>query len=147
MDDVTVDPVAMTATVGPGATWHQVNAATTAHGLGSLAGRCGTVGVTGYTLGGGAAWLSRTHGFAADSVVSAEVVTAEGGLVRTSADEHPDLFWALRGGGGSFGIVTSLTFRLYPAARVFSGMSFYPAERRPRSSRPTAPGRRTSPRA
>ncbi len=129
MDDVTVDPVAMTATVGPGATWHQVNAATTAHGLGSLAGRCGTVGVTGYTLGGGAAWLSRTHGYAADSVVSAEVVTAEGGLVRASADEHPDLFWALRGGGGSFGIVRSLTFRLYPAARVFSGMSFYPAER------------------
>jgi FAD/FMN-containing dehydrogenase len=129
MDDVTVDPVARTATVGPGATWHQVNAATTAHGLGSLAGRCGTVGVTGYTLGGGSAWLSRTHGFAADSVVSAEVVTADGELVRASADENADLFWALRGGGGSFGIVTSLTFRLYPAERVFSGMSYYPAER------------------
>jgi FAD/FMN-containing dehydrogenase len=129
MDDVAVDPVARTATVGPGATWHQVNRATTAHGLGSLAGRCGTVGVTGYTLGGGSAWLSRTHGFAADSVLSAEVVTADGDVVHASADENADLFWALRGGGGSFGIVTSLTFRLYPADRVFSGMSYYPAAR------------------
>jgi FAD/FMN-containing dehydrogenase len=131
MDDVVVDPVARTATVGPGATWHQVNRASTVHGLGSLAGRCGTVGVTGYTLGGGSAWLSRTHGFAADSMVSAEVVTADGTVVRASADENADLFWALRGGGGSFGIVTSLTFRLYPAERVFSGMSYYPAERAP----------------
>ena len=128
---VEIDPTRRRAHVGPGAVWAQVNAAAAQFGLGSLAGRCSTVGVTGYTLGGGAGWLSRTFGFAADSVVRAEVVTADGRLVTASADEHPDLFWALRGGGGNFGIVTSLEFTLYPADRVFSGMSLYPLERAP----------------
>ena len=128
---VEIDPTRRRARVGPGAVWAQVNAAAAQFGLGSLAGRCATVGVTGYTLGGGAGWLSRTFGFAADSVVRAEVVTADGRLVTASADEHPDLFWALRGGGGNFGIVTSLEFTLYPADRVFSGMSLYPLERAP----------------
>ena len=126
---VEIDPTRRRARVGPGAVWAQVNAAAAQFGLGSLAGRCSTVGVTGYTLGGGAGWLSRTFGFAADSVVRAEVVTADGRLVTASADEHPDLFWALRGGGGNFGIVTSLEFTLYPADRVFSGMSLYPLDR------------------
>ncbi|WP_152366063.1 FAD-binding oxidoreductase [Microlunatus speluncae] len=129
LDEVRIDVAARTATVGPGATWHQVNRATAEHGLASLAGRCGTVGVVGYTLGGGAAWLSRTFGYAADSVLAAEVVTATGELVGTDAETNPDLFWALRGGGGNFGIVTSLTFRLYDAPSVFSGLSFFPADR------------------
>jgi FAD/FMN-containing dehydrogenase len=97
--------------------------------LAALAGRCATVGVTGYTLGGGTGWLSRKFGFAADSVMRAEVVTADGRLVNASADENPDLFWALRGGGGNFGVVTSLEFRLYPAAQLFAGMSLYPLNR------------------
>ncbi|MGV9714275.1 FAD-binding oxidoreductase [Gordonia sp. NPDC003424] len=129
MSGVHIDPEHRLATVGPGTTWREVNRASAAVGLGSLAGRCGTVGVTGYTLGGGSGWLSRTFGYAADSVVAAEIVTATGDVVLTDHRREPDLFWAIRGGGGNFGIVTSLTFRLFPAQRVFSGMSFYPVER------------------
>ncbi len=129
MATVAIDAQRRTARVGPGAVWHQVNGAAARFGLGSLAGRCSTVGVTGYTLGGGTGWLSRRFGFAADSVVCAELVTADGRRVSASADEHPDLFWALRGGGGNFGVVTSLAFQLYPAAQLFAGMSLYPLER------------------
>jgi hypothetical protein len=129
MATVDIDPQRRTARVGPGAIWEQVNVAAARFGLAALAGRCGTVGVTGYTLGGGTGWLSRKFGYAADSVVRAEVVTADGRLVKASADENPDLFWALRGGGGNFGVVTSLEFRLFPAARLFAGMSLYPLER------------------
>jgi hypothetical protein len=129
MAEVRIDPEHRLARVGPGATWEQVNAAAAPYGLAALAGRCATVGVTGYTLGGGTGWLSRRFGYAADSVVSAQVVTAEGKLVTAAADENPDLFWALRGGGGNFGVVTSLEFRLYPAARLFAGMSFYRLDR------------------
>ncbi|GAA0452380.1 oxidoreductase [Paractinoplanes deccanensis] len=126
---VAIDPERRVARVGPGAVWADVNRAAARYGLAGLAGRCGTVGVTGYTLAGGQSWLSRTYGFAADSVVSADLVTADGVALTASAEQHPDLFWALRGGGGNFGIVTSLEFRLYPVARVYSGMSFYPIER------------------
>ncbi|WP_116067151.1 FAD-binding oxidoreductase [Asanoa ferruginea] len=129
MADIEIDPTRGVARVGPGAIWTDVNRAAGRFGLAGLAGRCGTVGVTGYTLGGGQSWLSRTFGFAADSMVSAEVVTADGTMLTASAREHPDLFWALRGGGGNFGVVTSLEFGLYPAGRVYAGMSFYPLER------------------
>ncbi|SNY65453.1 FAD-binding oxidoreductase [Paractinoplanes atraurantiacus] len=131
LDRVEIDPQRRVARVGPGAVWADVNRAAARYGLAGLAGRCSTVGVTGYTLGGGQSWLSRTFGFAADSVVRADVVTADGVARTVSADEHPDLFWALRGGGGNFGVVTSLEFRLYPVRRVFSGMSLYPLERAP----------------
>jgi UDP-N-acetylenolpyruvoylglucosamine reductase len=126
---VEIDPDRRTARVGPGAVWQHVNSAAAQFGLATLAGRCATVGVTGYTLGGGTGWLSRKFGFAADSVVRAEVVTADGRLLNASADENPDLFWALRGGGANFGVVTSLEFRLYPAAQLFAGMSLYPLDR------------------
>jgi FAD/FMN-containing dehydrogenase len=129
MADVAIDPVRRIARVGPGAIWADVNRAAARAGLAGLAGRCSTVGVTGYTLGGGQSWLSRTFGFAADSVVSADLITADGRALTASAQQHPDLFWALRGGGGNFGVVTSLEFRLYPVARVFGGMSLYPLER------------------
>ncbi|GAA4604362.1 FAD/FMN-containing dehydrogenase [Actinoplanes octamycinicus] len=129
LDQVTIDPERRTARVGPGARWADVNRAAARYGLAGLAGRCGTVGVTGYTLGGGQSWLSRTFGFAADSVLRADIVTADGVARTVSADEHPGLFWALRGGGGNFGLVTALEFRLYPVARVWCGMSFYPIER------------------
>jgi FAD/FMN-containing dehydrogenase len=129
MATVAIDPHRRIARVGPGAVWHHVNTAAAPFGLAALAGRCATVGVTGYTLGGGTGWLSRKFGYAADSVVRAEVVTADGRLLVASTDENPDLFWALRGGGGNFGVVTSLEFRLYPAAHLFAGMSLYPLDR------------------
>ncbi|WP_127503911.1 FAD-binding oxidoreductase [Actinoplanes solisilvae] len=126
---IEIDPRRRTARVGPGTVWADVNRAAARFGLAGLAGRCSTVGVTGYTLGGGQSWLSRTFGFAADSVVSADVITADGDELTASEHEHPGLFWALRGGGGNFGLVTSLEFRLYEVPRVFSGMSFHPIER------------------
>jgi FAD/FMN-containing dehydrogenase len=129
MSAVLVDPDRRIARVGPGATWGQVVAAAAPFGLAPLSGSAPSVGVTGYTLGGGLSWLSRKHGFAADSVVRADVVSAEGELISTSADEHPDLFWALRGGGGNFGLVTGLEFRLHPVARVYAGTSYFQLER------------------
>jgi len=99
------------------------------HGLAALAGSSPDVGVVGYTLGGGLSWLSRTHGVAANSVTAIEVVTADGELVRTDASNEPGLFWALRGGGGSFGIVTAIEFALYPQPQVYAGTMFFPIER------------------
>jgi FAD/FMN-containing dehydrogenase len=128
MTSVEIDPERRTATVGAGVVWSDVNAAAAPYGLAPLSGTP-AVGVIGYTLGGGTGWLSRTYGYAADSVVRAELVTAEGDLVIASADENPDLFWGLRGGSGNFGVVTSLTFRLYPIRQVYAGVSFYPVER------------------
>jgi FAD/FMN-containing dehydrogenase len=129
MATVLVDPDRQTARVGPGATWGQVIAAAAPFGLAPVSGSSPSVGVTGFTLGGGLGWLSREYGFAADSVVRAEVVTAAGRRISVSAGEHPDLFWALRGGGGGFGLVTSLEFRLHPVERVYAGTSYFAAER------------------
>jgi len=128
MSTVLVDPDRRIAKVGPGATWAQVLAAAAPFGLAPLSGSAPSVGVTGFTLGGGVGWLSRMHGFAADNVVRAEVVTAAGHVISASAGEHPELFWALRGGGGSLGLVTSLEFRLHPVARVYAGTSYFPVE-------------------
>ena len=125
LDDVQVDPHRRVAKVGPGARWGAVLSAAARHGLAPLSGSSPDVGVVGYTLGGGMGWLSRRYGFAADSVLRAEVVTADGRTLTASATEHPDLFWALRGGGGNFGVVTSLEFRLYPVARVFTGTATF----------------------
>ncbi len=129
MAAVLVDPDRAIARVGPGARWSQVIAAAAPFGLVPLSGSAPSVGVTGFTLGGGVGWLSRRYGFAADSVVRAEVVTADGRLVTASADRHPDLFWALRGGGANFGVVTALEFRLYPVAHVYGGISYFAADR------------------
>jgi hypothetical protein len=125
---VSVDPERRTATAGPGAVWSDVIAAAAPFGLAPLSGTA-AIGVAGYTLGGGIGWLSRRYGFAADSVVRAEVVTADGESVVASAQEEPDLFWALRGGGPNFGVVTSLEFALYPVANVYAGMAFYGIDR------------------
>lgn len=122
---VEVDAGRRVARVRPGALWSDVIEAAAPYGLAPVSGTP-AIGVVGYTLGGGAGWLSRTHGYAADSVVAAEVVTADGRRRTVSADEHPDLFWALRGCGGAFAAVTLLEFRLYPVARVHSGMAMYP---------------------
>ncbi|MGP3965482.1 FAD-binding oxidoreductase [Nonomuraea sp. 3N208] len=128
MASVLVDPVRRTARVGPGARWSAVLAAAAPFGLAPLSGSAPSVGVTGYTLGGGLGWLARKHGFAADSVVRAEVLLADGRHVTASASSHPELFWALRGGGGGFGVVTSLEFRLYPVSQVYAGFAYFPIE-------------------
>jgi FAD/FMN-containing dehydrogenase len=129
MATVLVDPDRRVARVGAGAVWGDVVAAAAPFGLAPLSGSSPSVGVTGYTLGGGVGWLARRHGFAADSVLRAEVVTADASIVTASADEHADLFWALRGGGGNFGVVTALELRLHPVARVYAGTSYFAIDR------------------
>ena len=128
MSSIAVDPVKRTVRVGGGATWGPVDRATQAHGLSTTGGRVTTTGVAGYTLGGGNGWLDRTFGLAVDNVLSVDLVTADGRQVTASADEHPDLFWALRGGGGNFGVATSFTFRLHPVGSVYGGLWFFIAE-------------------
>ncbi len=126
MRDVTVDPVAKTATVSGGATWADVDRATSAHGLATTGGGVSMTGVGGLTLGGGLGWLMRSYGLTADNLLAAEVVTAAGEVVTATAGENPDLFWALRGGGGNFGVVTSFTFRLHEVSMVLGGMVIHP---------------------
>jgi FAD/FMN-containing dehydrogenase len=129
MRDVEIDPQARSARVAAGALWMDVTEPAQQHGLAALAGSSPDVGVVGYTLGGGLSWLGRTHGVAANSVTAIEVVTADGERVRADADNEPALFWALRGGGGSFGIVTAMEFALYPQPQVYAGTLFWPIER------------------
>src|SRR5437763_4420361 len=129
MAEVLVDPDRRVARVGPGARWRDVIAAAAPFGLAPLSGTSPDVGVMGYTLGGGFGWLSRLHGLAADSVLRADVVTAAGSLVTATAERNSGLFWALRGGGPGFGVVTSLEIRLYPVAVVYAGSARFPRER------------------
>src|ERR671916_544955 len=129
MRGVRVDPDARTARVEAGAKWADLVPQAAAHGLAGLQGSTSGVGIVGYTMGGGFGWLGRKYGFAADSLKEADVVTAEGALVKASSHENSDLFWALKGGGGNFGIVTSLEFALYPITHVYGGNLFYPVER------------------
>jgi FAD/FMN-containing dehydrogenase len=126
---VAIDPETRTARVDAGVLWMEVTEAAAEHGLAALAGSSPDVGVVGYSLGGGVSWLTRKHGLAANSITAVELVTADGRLVRADADHHPELFWALRGGGGSFGVVTALEFRLYPITEVYAGVLFFPLER------------------
>jgi FAD/FMN-containing dehydrogenase len=115
-----------TARVEAGAKWREVVAAAHPHGLAPLNGFAGTVGVVGYTLGGGVGWMARQYGAAAGSMRSAEVVTSEGRLRQVNAQSHSDLFWGLRGGGGNFGIVTALELELFPVRDVFGGFLVFP---------------------
>jgi hypothetical protein len=129
MRGVEIDAERRIARVQPGALWMDVTVPAAEHGLAALAGSSPDVGVVGYTLGGGMSWLARRYGLAANSVVAVELVTAGGRHVRVDRDNEPDLFWAVRGGGGSFGVVTALEFRLYPLASIYAGSLFWPIER------------------
>jgi len=129
MAEVLVDPDRRVARVGPGARWGEVIAAAAPFGLAPLSGTSPSVGVAGYTLGRGLSWLSRKHGFAADSLLRADVVTADGAIVTANAERNADLLWGLRGGGGNFGVATSLQIALHPVSTVYGGSALFDLER------------------
>jgi FAD/FMN-containing dehydrogenase len=125
MRGVRVDPGTRTARAEGGATWGDFNAATHAFGLATTGGIISTTGVSGLTLGGGIGYLARGFGLSCDNLISADVVTADGSFLVASENENPDLFWALRGGGGNFGVVTALEFQLHPVKDIYGGPIFY----------------------
>jgi FAD/FMN-containing dehydrogenase len=127
MAQVTVDPQAWTARAGGGATLAQLDAATQAHGLATPGGTVSHTGIGGLTLGGGYGWLTPQYGLSCDNMLSAQVVTAAGQVLRASDQQHPDLFWALRGGGGNFGVVTEFEYRLHPVGLAQLGLFFWDA--------------------
>jgi FAD/FMN-containing dehydrogenase len=129
MKGLHIDPDRRLAWAQAGLTAGEYTAAAGAHGLATPFGDTGSVGLSGLTLGGGIGWLARKHGLAIDALVSVEIVTADGRLITASEDEHSDLFWAVRGGGGNFGVVTRFQFRLYPVGMVFGGALFMPPTR------------------
>src|SRR5437868_9523326 len=128
MNDVRVDPVARSASVGGGAVWADVDHETQAYGLATTGGLVSSTGVAGFTLGGGIGWTMRKFGLACDNLLAADVVTADGRLERSSESENADLLWGLRGGGGNFGIVTQFELDLHRLGpTVYAGPIFYPA--------------------
>ncbi len=129
MKGVEIDARARTARVRAGAIWEDVIASAAEHGLAALHGSSPDVGVVGYSLGGGMGWYARKHGLQTNHVTAIELVTAEGEMVRANADREPELFWALRGGGGNFGVVTAIEFRLFPITEVYAGALFFEWER------------------
>lgn len=126
---IVVDPDRRTARAEPGLTWGEFDRETHAFGLATTGGIVSAVGIAGLTLGGGLGWLLRKHGMPIDNLLSAVVVTADGQLVTASADDHPDLFWAIRGGGGNFGVVTEFEYQVHPLTNVLGGLLVHPRER------------------
>src|SRR6185312_4741826 len=131
MRTVTVDAERSTATAQGGVRWSELNAAAGAHGLAVTGGVVSTTGIAGYTLGGGLGWLMSRYGLAADNLIAAELVTAAGDVLTVDGTSDPDLFWAIRGGGGNFGVITSFTFRLHPVATVTGGLIAHPLDAAP----------------
>jgi FAD/FMN-containing dehydrogenase len=129
MREVAVDPAKRIARAGGGATWGDFDRATAAHGLATTGGAISTTGIAGLTLGGGLGWLMRSYGMTCDNLIGAEMVTADGQVLRASATDNADLFWGLRGGGGNFGVVTTFEYQLHPVSTVFGGMFLYPLAR------------------
>jgi FAD/FMN-containing dehydrogenase len=129
LQDVVVTPDTKTARAGGGCTWAGFNEATNAYGLATTGGIIGSTGIGGLTLGGGIGYLSRKYGLSCDNLVSAEVVTADGQVLTASENDNPDLFWALRGGGGNFGVVTTFEYRLHEVAEIYGGPIAYPVDR------------------
>jgi FAD/FMN-containing dehydrogenase len=129
LKEITVDPARRVATAGGGVLAGEYVRATFAHGLATPLGDTPTVGLGGLTLGGGVGWLARRHGLTIDDLLAVEIVTADGAIVRASAEERPDLFWAVRGGGGNFGIVTRFEYRAHPIGTVLGGALVLPATR------------------
>jgi FAD/FMN-containing dehydrogenase len=128
MRDVDVDPSAATARAQGGARWSHVNDACGAHGLAVTGGAISTTGIAGYTLGGGLGWLMSTQGLACDNLSGVELVTADGDVLQVSDESHPALMWALRGGGGNFGVAASLTYRMRPLPTVVGGLIAHPID-------------------
>ena len=126
MKAVDVDPDARTARAEGGVTWNEFNAATGAHGLAVTGGAISTTGIAGLTLGGGLGWLMGVQGFASDNLLSVELVTAKGDVLAVTQESHPDLFWALCGGGGNFGVATTFEYRLHPVGQVLGGLAVHP---------------------
>jgi FAD/FMN-containing dehydrogenase len=131
MKGISIDPEEATARVEGGVIWRELNDAAGEHGLAVTGGVISPTGVAGYTLGGGLGWLMAKHGLAADNLLGIELVTATGDVLDVGADSHPDLFWALRGGGGNFGVATSLTFRLHPHGTIVGGLIAHPLDAAP----------------
>jgi len=130
MKGIRVDPARLTVRAEAGVTWGELDRETQAFGLATTGGQVSTTGIAGLTLGGGIGWLMRKYGLAIDNLLSADVVTADGRLLTASADENPDLFWGIRGGGGNFGVVTSFEYRLHRVGPMITGgMALYPAAR------------------
>jgi hypothetical protein len=127
MRAVKVQAASRSAAVEGGALWHDVDVAAARSGLGTTGGMVSSTGVGGFTLGGGAGWLMRKFGLAVDNLEAASVVLADGRFIRASVEEHPDLFWGLRGGAGRLGVVTNFDFKLYPVNQVFAGLVVRPA--------------------
>ncbi len=131
MKAIAIDPDQSTATAGGGVNWGELNDAAAEHGLAVTGGAVSGTGIAGYTLGGGLGWLMAKYGLAADNLLAVELVTAEGDILHVEATSHPDLFWALRGGGGNFGVATSFTYRLHPVRTVVGGLIAHPIDAAP----------------
>jgi FAD/FMN-containing dehydrogenase len=129
LQELRVDPGAQRVRVGAGVKWDRVAPRLSAHGLAGLHGSSPDVGIAGYSLGGGMGWLARKHGLQTNAVTALELVTADGSIVRADAEHHADLFWALRGGGGNFGVVTAIEFAVHPVDELYAGALFFPFER------------------
>ena len=131
MRNISVDPEQGTATAQGGVTWNELNEAGGSHGLAVTGGAVSTTGIAGYTLGGGLGWLMGKYGLACDNLEAVELVTAAGDVLQVTAESHPDLLWALRGGGGNFGVVTSFTYRMHPLSTVAGGLIAHPIDAAP----------------
>jgi FAD/FMN-containing dehydrogenase len=129
MKNIRVDPASREVTAAPGVLWGEFDRATQAHGLATTGGQVSHTGIAGLTLGGGLGYLMGKHGAACDNLLSLDVVTADGEMLVASAEQNADLFWAMRGAGGNFGIVTAFRYRLHPLGEVLAGMLLYPRER------------------